>query len=250
MFRKAIFKNIPGHHHGFDMRGREVKRIESFSDAVFAFAVTLLIVSLEVPKNFDELLVSMRAFFAFGICFSLLMIVWFEQYIFFRRYGLEDTTTIVLNCFLMFVVLFYVYPLKFLFTLVFSENIYGAGKSPFAIRDIQVPTLMVIYGFGYIIIHFILLLMYLHVLGNKVHLQLTTLELFDTHTKIHGYLILIIIGTMAIFTALLLPLAFSGFSGFVYVLIGIALTVYHTRRGKKRREVFHPHEVRAENISE
>ena len=30
------------------MRGHEVKRIEAFSDAVFAFAVTLLIVSLEV----------------------------------------------------------------------------------------------------------------------------------------------------------------------------------------------------------
>jgi uncharacterized membrane protein len=79
---------------------------------VFAFAVTLLIVSLEVPKSFEELIVTMRGFVAFGICFFLLMLIWHEQNIFFRRYGLHDTITITLNAILIFLVLFYVYPLK------------------------------------------------------------------------------------------------------------------------------------------
>src|ERR1700759_5012359 len=108
MMRKLLMhkKALP---EGFQLRGHEIHRIETFSDAVFAFAVTLLIVSLEVPQTFQELLESMRGFVAFGICFTLLLLVWHEQHIFFRRYGLDDRTTIVLNAALLFVVLFYVY---------------------------------------------------------------------------------------------------------------------------------------------
>ena len=131
MFRKTVADKLEGDN--FRFRGHEVRRIEAFSDAVFAFAVTLLIVSLEVPKNFEELMVIVRGFFAFGVSFLLLMMIWYEQNIFFRRYGLDDLWTIVLNCMLIFVVLFYVYPLKFLFTLLFSDQIYGAN-SPFLIK--------------------------------------------------------------------------------------------------------------------
>src|SRR5437773_6395371 len=100
---------------------REVSRVEGFSDAVFAFAVTLLIVSLEVPKTFHELKLMMRGFPAFAVSFALLFQIWWRHYRFFRNYELEDSYVIMLTAILLFVVLFYVYPLKFLWSLVFLQ---------------------------------------------------------------------------------------------------------------------------------
>jgi uncharacterized membrane protein len=75
MFRKVMGKRMQNTRPPFQMRGHEVKRIETFSDAVFAFSITLLIVSLEVPKIFEKLMVTVRGFFAFGISFLLLLFI-------------------------------------------------------------------------------------------------------------------------------------------------------------------------------
>ena len=53
----------------FRWRSHEVSRIEGLSDAVFGFAITLLVVSLEVPKTFTELSQMMNGFGAFAISF-------------------------------------------------------------------------------------------------------------------------------------------------------------------------------------
>src|SRR4051794_6390136 len=105
MIRDGLSKKGVGARPGFRWRGSgEIARIEGFSDAVFAFAITLLVVSLEVPRTFTELMGSMRGFVAFAIGFVLLFQIWYAQYVFFRRYGLQDTTTLVLNGALLFVV--------------------------------------------------------------------------------------------------------------------------------------------------
>jgi uncharacterized membrane protein len=56
----------------FRLRSTEISRIEGFSDAVLAFAVTLFVISLEVPTTFNELLKKMHVFFAFAISFAML----------------------------------------------------------------------------------------------------------------------------------------------------------------------------------
>ncbi len=234
MFRKSIADIIPD-DSGFRIRGHEVKRIEAFSDAVFAFAVTLLIVSLEVPKSFEELMATMRGFFAFGVSFILLMLIWYEQNIFFRRYGLDDLRTIILNCTLIFLVLFYVYPLKFLFTLLLSE---GDNQSTLAIKARDIPKLMIIYAAGYVAIYFLFSFMYLHAFKKRKELELTASEIFETKTKIYKNVILIIIGFLSIIVALILNPERAGLAGFAYFLIGPVFSIFYRYRSSQKRKLF------------
>jgi uncharacterized membrane protein len=166
MIRKILTSRRAGGNGQGNKRDYEIQRIETFSDGVFAFAVTLLIVSLQVPQSFEELLLSMRGFFAFGFSFLLLVSIWVEQHRFFRKYGMEDGWTIALNGALLFIVLFYIYPLKFLFTLIFSNQIYGS-KSPVIITAEQFPVLMMIYALGFIAIYFLFFMMYFRANRNS-----------------------------------------------------------------------------------
>src|SRR3984893_6573411 len=104
----------------FRWRAGEITRLEAFCDVIFGFAITLLVVSLEVPHTYAELMADMRGFLPFAACFAQLALIWRTHYKFSRRYGLEDPYTVFLNVVFLFLVFFYFYPLKFVFPLVFA----------------------------------------------------------------------------------------------------------------------------------
>src|SRR5947207_1768607 len=97
MLRKALIKKKAAAGRTFEWRSHEISRIEGLCDAVFAFAVTLLVVSLEVPRTFAELTEALHGFVPFAICFAMLFQIWYGQFLWFRRYGLQDAATVLLN---------------------------------------------------------------------------------------------------------------------------------------------------------
>lgn len=201
---------------------REVSRVEGFSDAVFAFAVTLLVVSLEVPKTYHELMLAIRGFPAFAVCFALLFQVWWRHYRFFRSYDLEDPRVIVLTGLLLFVVLFYVYPLKFLWTIVFSQ-FNGQQIADEVLMTGQVPRLFEIYGVGVAAIFGILAAMYSHAYALRGDLALTPLEVVNTRIEIYRNLAIAAIGLVSVAVAAIAAVVAprtAGIAGYVYFLIG------------------------------
>jgi len=242
MLRHIIAEKNFGANQGFEWRGSEITRFEGLSDAVFGFAVTLLIVSLEVPATFTQLLVTMRGFFAFAICFFLLMSVWYQQYIFFRRYGLQDVYTIFLNSVLLFVILFYIYPLKFLFTVLVNSamglplNVVADGTAQQMILPSQMPQLMLVFDAGYVAIFAVFVLLFYHAYRQRQGLNLNTVEVFDTKASMFNASFNLFVGLVSASIALLSGLRFGGIAGLIYpALLMPGLTISGMILGRKRR---------------
>jgi uncharacterized membrane protein len=230
--REARMENSPDIVDGFRMRGSEVTRLESFSDAVFGFAITLLVVSLEVPKSFSDLIGTMRGFPAFAVCFAMLGSIWNTHYKFCRRYGLHDGTARFLTCVLLFIVLLYVYPLKFLFTLGINDMIFGRSVTAPLIRKSEVSTLLSIYGFGFAGVYLAFTFLYLHAWRLRSALELSELEKLETRFVIYRLLTVVVVALIVAVLALM-PW-FPSWGGLMYfslfpILRGLR-TVHRRRR--------------------
>jgi uncharacterized membrane protein len=243
VIREPLLKREAEVQNGFRLRGLgEVSRIEALSDGVIAFAVTLLVVSLEVPRTFDELLVTMRGFLAFAITFAMLFHVWTVQYKFFRRYGLNDNFTIWMTALLLFVVLFYVYPLKFVWTYIVNALLglgttveTAAGRTEPVVRGEQVPTMLAVYGAGFAAVFVIFALLYLHAHRKRAALALSELEDFDTVTSFQENALMSLIGLLSVAIALSRSPRFMILAGMVYWFIAPVMFVHGHLRGRRRR---------------
>jgi hypothetical protein len=169
----------------------------------------------------------MDGFVAFAIGFSLLFWIWYQQYVFFRRYGLEDGWTITLNGALLFVVLFFVYPLKFLFvnlvkmiagrdTRVLLSD--GALHAPIGPGD--AGTLMAIYSTGYVAIFAIFYLLYRRAWRARAELGLSQVEEIGTRISLREQLINVGVGGASLLMAMAGGDRWGAPAGWIYLLVG------------------------------
>ena len=214
----------------FRWRGGEITRLEAFCDVVFGFALTLLVVSLEVPRNYSELVTAMRAFVPFAACFAQLILIWRAHYKFSRRYGLEDPYTVFLNMVLLFLVLFYVYPLKFVFTMLFAE-VTGNTQVTAGIGMHQGSVLMRIYGAGFAAVFALFALMYGRAYKLRHEIGLNPVETLETRLAVQENVIMAVVGAISFGLAFKNP----AWAGWWYFVLAPALAVHGTIYGKRVR---------------
>jgi uncharacterized membrane protein len=226
----------PRREASFRWRGTEVSRVEGFTDAVFAFAVTLLIVALEVPHNFEGLLDVVRGFPAFVLCFTLLMLFWNAHYTYHRRYGLDDALSRVLTMAILVLVLFFVYPLKFLSTMLTVGLLdLRMADAPHLDGPHQVRDLYLIYGLGFAGVCALYALLYGHAWRQRTKLGLDAVEMLCTVQSL--YSMSIYVGVCLLSILLALTTASTWLPGFIYFLLGPLQTINGMWFDRKIRSV-------------
>ncbi len=228
---------------GVRWRGLEVSRLEALTDGVFALAVTLLAVSTEVPTSFDELLLAVQGFGSFTASFATLMLIWYAHYSFFREYGLDDGRIVVLNAALLLVVLFYIYPLKFLFSFLVDRLILGGLLGWRAGRELRIDPaemhlLLIVYSTGFLLVFLIFALMNLHALAKREELELTPLEVWHTRTGVQAYLLAVAVAIASVGIAALGGARAAPMAGWIYVALGPLQAVHALAMGRLGRRRF------------
>ena len=201
----------------------DVTRIEALSDAVFGFAITLLVVSLEVPANFDELLQVVRGLPVFAVTFAILLMIWQEHHGLFKRFPCADGVTIWLNGALLFVVVSYIYPLKFLFAGIVGPDGMRFGQTSTFMRLDQAKLLMVIYGAGFAAIFLLFAAMYWRASRRAADVA----SRHEARVLIGHSFVYVGVAALSMALAAFGGLYASAYSGVSYGLIGPFQGLYH-----------------------
>ncbi|MCA8954405.1 MAG: DUF1211 domain-containing protein [Planctomycetes bacterium] len=226
--------------HGFRWRGeRDVSRLESFSDAVFAIVLALLFLRSVPPESFFELDAAMKSMLASIPAYAITCYLWFEHWLFSRRYNLRDGRTAFLNLLLLFLLLVYAYPLKFLFTTLFVRFFGPIGNLTESVitQGWQgMDTLLWLYSYysgGYLLIFLVLVWLYRRALAEREMLQLNAFELYQTQASLVRFWFQIAVAAASI--ALAFAGRYVGYSapGWIYCVLGPGMAILGVVQGRR-----------------
>ena len=121
-------------------------RLDNFTDAAFAFAMTLLVIGgTEAPTSVAMLSAALAEVPAFAIGFAVIAMFWFAH-VRWRRYrGEGDWLSALLTVLLVFLVLIYIQPLRAMARSL--STFLGGTGTPFSG---DVGDLFLIYGAGFV----------------------------------------------------------------------------------------------------
>ena len=224
--------------NGFRLRGEQVTRLETFVDAAFAFAVTLLVVSFQaMPHTFAELYDALRRLPAFLAGFAILAMFWHAHNRFSRRTGLEDGAATLLSLALVAATLFYVYPLRMVMSS--AMHFFTGGWAPSELevssfREFQL--IWVLYGIGFAALASITGALHWQALRSADALRLDAAERLTLKGELGNQAVLVAVSLLSMTIALHLPPRdglVQALPGFCYCLLGVLLPPISIRNARQ-----------------
>ena len=222
--------------NGFRLRGMQMTRLETFIDAAFAFAISMLVIAAQqIPDNVQALLAAFRNVPTFVCCIAVLSIFWRGHWLWSRRYGLEDGASILISWTMIVTILIFIYPLKAIFGAMWyllSDGQVGQRLSQHT-TETQARTIFAIYALGLIAISAEILLLYLRAWHLREPLRLNARERLVTRAELTGWSIPVSVGIVSLVLALTVPTEEIAWSGWVYFSMFVLFPIhdaYYRRR--------------------
>jgi len=218
---------------GFRLRGMQMTRLETFIDAAFAFAISMLVIAAQqIPDNIQALLAAFRNVPTFVCSIAVLGIFWRGHWLWSRRYGLEDGASILISWMMIVTILILIYPLKAIFGAMWYFLTNGQVGQPFSLHttESQARIIFAIYALGTVAISAEILLLNFRAWQLREPLRLNARERLVTRGELMGWSIPVSVGIVSLVLALVLPRAELDWSGWIYLSIAILVPVYSMYR--------------------
>lgn len=237
MIRTEINSNKQ-HDPRINYRGATASRFDNLTDAVFGIAITLLIFNLANPNSFEDLLTFTKTLPAFLLSIFFIVMIWHEHVRFSEVYTFNDSQLTILNTVFIALLIFYVYPLRFL--TMFLTNFFFQTDIAISIQRDQVPYLMVYYGFVAFALYFVLYLLYNRASKMKKELNLNEFEVFYTAAHKKRLFIMFIVPVISIVLSIVInQFSFiwaSVIGGIVYFLYTPLIIIWHKKFEKRTKQ--------------
>ena len=220
----------------FRLRGMQMTRLETFIDAAFAFAITMLVIAAnQVPDDIVSLLAAFRNVPTFICSIAVLGIFWRGHWLWSRRYGLEDGVSILISWVLIVTILIFVYPLKAIFGAMWYFLSSGQIGQPFSLHttETQARTIFAVYALGLIAIAAEVLLLNFRAWHLRAPLRLNVREQLMTRGELTGWSIPVSVGIVSLILSFVLPIEQIAWCGWVYFLMAILVPAHRFWQRRK-----------------
>ena len=209
------------------LRGAHMTRVETFVDAAFAFAFTMLVISIdEMPRNVTELMIFSQDIPAFIVSAALIGMIWVAHTSWSRTFGLHDGVTLALSLGLVILVLIFVYPIK----LIVQISIMYYSAADMGLQGLgDVATLFVYFGLGLIALSLIIIGLYQNSLRLRQQLLLSEYEVAFCKMNCMAWGAVTVTALLSCFLA---PFSVV-FSGWAWSLVGPGIVSSNYFYGKR-----------------